>query len=233
MKRFKFAIFFLLTLGALSLGLHYSFIPFSETLALSEMTVEADGLLSAELAPPWPLKVNKRKLSEVEVKLSDGTSLSKYRSRNTLLGAEMQQGFFIKRPQVFIRLSPLQISAPEVGVELLIPVKPRDFCHKTFLSLALALCFWVGLKEKLSALATGKARVMLWTTGISLASAAVGLWLFFEMQSFGGWIGLGLVFAGLLGAEHNENPKPFVWTADPDRTIEKVKRGKQASESVH
>jgi hypothetical protein len=25
--------------------------------------------------------------------------------------------------------------------------------------------------------------------------------------------------------EHNRNPKPFVWTADPDRIIEKVNRG--------
>lgn len=34
-------------------------------------------------------------------------------------------------------------------------------------------------------------------------------------------------------AEHNQNPKPFVWTADPDRIIEKVNRGKQALESIH
>ncbi|MFQ5961511.1 MAG: IS630 family transposase [Candidatus Methylomirabilales bacterium] len=32
---------------------------------------------------------------------------------------------------------------------------------------------------------------------------------------------------------HNENPKPFVWTADPNRIIEKVIRGKQALESIH
>jgi len=28
--------------------------------------------------------------------------------------------------------------------------------------------------------------------------------------------------------EHNRKPKPFVWTADPDRIIEKVNRGHQA-----
>ncbi len=33
--------------------------------------------------------------------------------------------------------------------------------------------------------------------------------------------------------EHNQNPKPFVWTADPDKIIEKVNRGKQALESIH
>ncbi len=32
---------------------------------------------------------------------------------------------------------------------------------------------------------------------------------------------------------HNESPKPFVWTADPNRIIEKVIRGKQALESNH
>jgi hypothetical protein len=34
--------------------------------------------------------------------------------------------------------------------------------------------------------------------------------------------------------EHNRKPKPFVWTADPDRIIEKVNRGHQmvASESL-
>jgi transposase len=34
-------------------------------------------------------------------------------------------------------------------------------------------------------------------------------------------------------AEHNQNPKPFVWTADPDAIIEKVRRGKQVLESFH
>ena len=34
-------------------------------------------------------------------------------------------------------------------------------------------------------------------------------------------------------AETNDNPKPFAWTADPDAIIEKVRRGKQALESVH
>jgi hypothetical protein len=33
--------------------------------------------------------------------------------------------------------------------------------------------------------------------------------------------------------EHNRQPKPFVWTADPDRIIEKVKRGYQAIASDH
>ena len=34
-------------------------------------------------------------------------------------------------------------------------------------------------------------------------------------------------------AEANENPSPFVWTAEPDGIIEKVRRGDQASRSVH
>ena len=34
-------------------------------------------------------------------------------------------------------------------------------------------------------------------------------------------------------AEHNENPKPFVWTADPDAIIDKVRRGYQALGSNH
>src|SRR6266567_381845 len=33
--------------------------------------------------------------------------------------------------------------------------------------------------------------------------------------------------------EHNENPKPFVWTASPNRIIAAVKRGHQALDSVH
>jgi transposase len=33
--------------------------------------------------------------------------------------------------------------------------------------------------------------------------------------------------------EHNRQPKPFVWTADPDRIIEKVNRGYQAIASDH
>jgi transposase len=34
-------------------------------------------------------------------------------------------------------------------------------------------------------------------------------------------------------AETNDNPMPFTWTADPDAIIEKVRRGKQALESIH
>ena len=33
--------------------------------------------------------------------------------------------------------------------------------------------------------------------------------------------------------EHNSEPKPFVWTADPDRILGKVTRGTQALASVH
>ena len=33
--------------------------------------------------------------------------------------------------------------------------------------------------------------------------------------------------------EHNEEPKPFVWTADPDRIIAAVRRGHQVLESIH
>jgi hypothetical protein len=29
------------------------------------------------------------------------------------------------------------------------------------------------------------------------------------------------------------NPKPFTWTADPDKIIEAVKRGHQALDSIH
>jgi hypothetical protein len=34
-------------------------------------------------------------------------------------------------------------------------------------------------------------------------------------------------------AESNENPKPFVWTKDPDKIIAAVRRGYQVSDSVH
>ena len=34
-------------------------------------------------------------------------------------------------------------------------------------------------------------------------------------------------------AEHNQSPRPFIWTADPDRVIAAVARGKQTLESLH
>ena len=34
-------------------------------------------------------------------------------------------------------------------------------------------------------------------------------------------------------AESNGNPKPFVWTADPDRIIQAAKRGHQVLDSNH
>jgi hypothetical protein len=34
-------------------------------------------------------------------------------------------------------------------------------------------------------------------------------------------------------AETNDNPKPFVWTADPDKIIAAVRRGHQTFDSIH
>jgi transposase len=34
-------------------------------------------------------------------------------------------------------------------------------------------------------------------------------------------------------AQHNQQPKPFTWTADPDKIIAAVKRGHQALDSIH
>ena len=34
-------------------------------------------------------------------------------------------------------------------------------------------------------------------------------------------------------AEHNQNPKPFVWTKDPEKIIDAVKRGHQVLDSIH
>ena len=33
--------------------------------------------------------------------------------------------------------------------------------------------------------------------------------------------------------ETNDNPKPFIWTADPDQIIAAVKRGHQVLDSIH
>ena len=33
--------------------------------------------------------------------------------------------------------------------------------------------------------------------------------------------------------ETNAKPKPFIWTADPNRVLAAVKRGKQALKSIH
>jgi hypothetical protein len=33
--------------------------------------------------------------------------------------------------------------------------------------------------------------------------------------------------------EHNHEPKPFIWRADPDEIIAAVQRGHQALESIH
>ena len=34
-------------------------------------------------------------------------------------------------------------------------------------------------------------------------------------------------------SEHNQSPKPFVWTADPDRIIAAASRGYQVLDSIH
>jgi len=34
-------------------------------------------------------------------------------------------------------------------------------------------------------------------------------------------------------AETNDNPKPFTWTADPDKIIAAVRRGHQVLDSIH
>jgi len=34
-------------------------------------------------------------------------------------------------------------------------------------------------------------------------------------------------------AEHKKHPKPFVWTADPERVLAAINRSKQVLESLH
>jgi hypothetical protein len=34
-------------------------------------------------------------------------------------------------------------------------------------------------------------------------------------------------------ADHNQQPKPFVWTADPDKIIAAAKRAHQVLDSIH
>ena len=34
-------------------------------------------------------------------------------------------------------------------------------------------------------------------------------------------------------ADHNQQPKPFVWTADPNKIIQAVRRGHQVLDSIH
>ena len=34
-------------------------------------------------------------------------------------------------------------------------------------------------------------------------------------------------------ADHNQQPKPFVWTADPDKIIAAANRGHQVLDSIH
>jgi hypothetical protein len=34
-------------------------------------------------------------------------------------------------------------------------------------------------------------------------------------------------------ADHNRDPRPFTWTADPQRVLAAVRRGNQALESLH
>ena len=33
--------------------------------------------------------------------------------------------------------------------------------------------------------------------------------------------------------EHNAEPKPFIWTANPDKIIQAVRRGHQVLDSIH
>ncbi|HEX3916473.1 MAG TPA: IS630 family transposase, partial [Caulobacteraceae bacterium] len=34
-------------------------------------------------------------------------------------------------------------------------------------------------------------------------------------------------------AEHNQHPRPFTWTADPQRVLDAIGRGRQVLESLH
>jgi hypothetical protein len=34
-------------------------------------------------------------------------------------------------------------------------------------------------------------------------------------------------------ADHNQQPRPFVWTADPDKIIAAATRGHQVLDSIH
>jgi hypothetical protein len=43
----------------------------------------------------------------------------------------------------------------------------------------------------------------------------------------------GIEFIDRFVAEHNAEPKPFTWTADPDKIIQAARRGQQVLDSNH
>jgi hypothetical protein len=53
-----------------------------------------------------------------------------------------------------------------------------------------------------------------------------------QRGAFHSWVDLQAAINGYL-AEHNQRPKPFVWTADPNRILAKFNRGHQALASHH
>ncbi len=200
MRKLRIAFAVLAALSAISLALHYTVFPFGQSVALSDLTVEPDGLLSTELAPPWPLKVNKRGLADMTVTLPDGTDMPQFGSRIALLRDETERGFYINRPRVFIKLPSSAASEPDAEIGLGLPVKLRELFHKVLLSLALVLGLWIWLRRGLLALVSGRAKPMAWLSLGSLAAAGAGFWLAVAMQGIALWLGLGLLLGGVLGA---------------------------------
>jgi hypothetical protein len=73
------------------------------------------------------------------------------------------------------------------------------------------------------------ARQSYWGINNAVREISTGTNIFLPEIGFSHRYKVGCVMRG----EHNRKPKPFVWTADPDRIIEKVNRGYQAMASNH
>jgi GDSL-like Lipase/Acylhydrolase family len=166
-RRLRWLALCFVLLGGLGVAGHYAAYPDRTTVAIAELTRDADGFLTGDFERPWPLKINKHALDEIRVMLADGTELQRAPSRAAL--AVTDSGFLVNRPEIVFRLDGATADGPD-EILVILPVKTRDILYQLPFGIVavLLLVSWPGLRSR----ATMRA---LWWRPLALAAGSLAL----------------------------------------------------------
>jgi lysophospholipase L1-like esterase len=167
-KRLHLLVLFFVLLGGVGLAGHHVAYPYRATVAISDLTRDADGFLTGDFEMPWPFKINKNDLDQIAVVLADGTELERFTSRATL--GVVPSGFLVDRPEIVFRLDGARQVGHRKTLSVILPVKTRDILYQLPFGIAVALFLvsWRGWRSR----ATIKA---LWWGPIAVAAGSLAM----------------------------------------------------------
>ncbi|MEM7021651.1 MAG: GDSL-type esterase/lipase family protein [Pseudomonadota bacterium] len=128
-----------LVIGLIGLVGYYVSYHDRTTVAISELTPDADGFLVGDFSKPWPFKFNKSASDQVIVQLPDGETLQQFLNPRALGVGGVSNGFIVDRPNILIQLDPSIRSSPDVVLSVTVPVQTRQSLYQVALAIPFVL----------------------------------------------------------------------------------------------